>query len=259
MNDFLYRVYKGLIPSVRSLPLIGAIALPVLLGTPSTLKAAPVTFGFETEIDFVASDPEASSIPSIPVGTGDTLSVSFSFDPDVPITTSSNPSATVYMAEFQIKLKDIEITTNSFSVEVFDDSLTIGTFSSPDAPPVFENFDGIRLGCSPSLPAGCQPEITDVPGVGLFSVSVSMNLLGDLSVLDSTRAPSSVGVWNDLDSIRSISLAFDPVELSVATVFYGATVGSLVLVPEPSALSMATIIILFGSLVLRSRFTRLTW
>ncbi len=245
MSNFLFRLRK------RMLPLLAAILLAILFGTCSTIEAAPVTFAFEAEIDFAVADPRVGSIPLIPINTGDTLTGSFSFDPNAPVISNDNPSVSVYMAELQIKLKDVEILTDSFSIEVFDDSFTIGT---PSLPPVFEDFDGIVLGCSLSLPAGCQPEITDVPGAGLFRVSLELRLLGDLTVLESTEVPGSINLWNELGSFRSISLAFDAVEPNVATVFYGATVGGLVAVPEPSTFSTVATIIFFGSLVLRSRF-----
>ncbi|NOY41250.1 MAG: hypothetical protein GXP26_05375, partial [Planctomycetes bacterium] len=224
MNDFLFRV-------------CAAVAV-LVFGASSTLEAAPVTFAFEAEIELEFVDPATGSVPPIPIGAGDIVKGSFLFDPDTPVISNDNPAVTVYMTELQIKLKDIEISTDSFSIEVFDDSLTIG---SPGMPPVYEDFDGIRLGCSPSLPAGCQPEIIDVLGAGLFRISLELRLFGDPSVLESTEIPGSINLWNNLDSFRSLSLAFDAVDPNVATVFYGATVADLLVVPEPNTLSLTVL------------------
>jgi len=229
---------------------VGAAAVLVFSAC-ATSEAAPVTFAFESKLDFALLDPAAGAIPPLPFAAGDIVKGSFSFDPDVPVTTAGNPSTTIYMAKLQIKLEDFEILTDSFSIEVFDDSLTIGTIEYPDGPQVFEDFDAIILGCSPSLPAGCQPEITEVPGVGLFRVSLELRLLGDLSVLESTEVPGSVNLWNNLDSFRSISLSFDAVEPNTSTVFYGATLGGLVVVPEPSSF-----IVLMSFLVILLVFRR---
>jgi len=234
---------------------VGAAAV-LVFSAYSASVAAPVTFQFEAEGNIVFPEiivfPEMQqgTVPVIPIEAGDTLTGKFTFDPDAAQISNENPSASIFTTELQIKVGDIELSTGSFSVEVFDDSLTIGSFDTLGSPPVFEDFDGIILVCSPSLPAMCQPEITEVPGAGLFSVSLELRFIGDLSVLDSTEVPGDVNLWNDLASFRSISIVFDAIDPNLTSAVYFGTIGELVAVPEPSSVA---ILLVFSALLLLFR------
>ncbi len=208
MHDFLYRVCGRVMAAVCGLPFGAAVALAFLLGACSVVEAAPVTFEFEAVVNTSFNDSQTGSVPEIPIEAGDTLTGQFTFDPNAPMASGGNPSATVYTAKLQFHLNDIEFSTDVFSVEVFDDAFSVGSLAAPLA---VEDFDAISLGCSPSLLAECQPEMIDIPGVGLFRVSMQITLLGDLTVLDSTNVPGQIDLWNGLTSSRSLGLSFDAV------------------------------------------------
>jgi hypothetical protein len=133
-------------------------------------------------------------------------------------------------AHFQIG--DQQMFTSDFSIEVLNDA------SADDGPD--EPYDEIRLQCGPYNGNNPKCSPNTLPGAENVLWSFSVGVSGPTSVLDGPDIPSDPAAWNALANWRSLWMSFRPrtgAGMSVLT----ATIGSFVVVPEPTTLSIALI------------------
>ncbi len=202
MNEFLFRV-------------CGAVAV-LVLGACSTAWAAPVTFGFEAEIDRLSGIPFDSGIN---FSVGDIISGQFTFDP------SAGDGTTHFVGiqphSFGLNINGVAVSVPTFSIEVFNDTPIL------DFPPTSQ-VDSIKLGAGDLAPL--QPEL--FPNIDATVSNFRMEFLAPTFSLDQASIPGSAAVWNEFVLRRQLSVRFRSGSGDV--VGFHATVRPFFAIPEPT-------------------------
>jgi hypothetical protein len=234
--------------SIRSIPgCAGYIAaFAVLFSTAAPSHATPITLAF----DAVVGPPRQGTNDFVPpdwgfsLHQGDMVSGTFTFDPiDVPSNVHQAPS--VEQFEFTIHIKSRTLATSQYSIDVADNSNPIDS-GGP--------FDSILFGCS-LLGGGTVCAPSAVPSTEPLQWAAIIALYGRPSILDGADIPAAANSWQQLalDNTMLVSMN-DQTNFR----FYGfsATIESFRAVPEPSALSLASIAIVPACVTARRRTRR---
>jgi len=245
MNQFLLRMRGRRMAGGRGLAIVGTLSLTIFLGASATLEAAPVTFRFEAEITSIDRSPDAMfDLPSN-VMTGDTFSGLLQFEPFAFGQSDESSSLKVNLGSEVFSVEDAPLTTAN---EVF----------ALDPIGVYSIRNIVRIGCTGlSSLRPCNAFLssssndTQLADLGLFGATAReiSEVLGE-GLISQGESLGDVEVWSRLMT-RRIFMNFTS-NSSPGSIQLEAVFGPMVVIPEPSSLSL----ILIGISGLTRQFLR---
>ncbi len=255
MNHFLLQVCRRVMPSVRGLHLVGALALTmgVLLGNWSKLQAAPVTFAFEASVGSIS--PGASFDSDIILAVGDVITGQFTFEPNAGDGNSSFEVNQPYA--FSLEINGVELSTAAYRATSRDDAVILVDCIDLSCPSVLDILELDGNGLSASNGTVLPNLASESSGFRLSLVaSADPNILDGnfdpiplIVVLDAATIPADVGIWNQFLG-RSLQVWLG--DSQGGTFSLNATVGQFTVVPEPSSVSLVSFGIIIVGLVART-------
>ena len=207
----------------------------------NTLKAAPVTFRFEAEIDSLSGVPFDSGIN---FSVGDIVSGQFTFEQSTVGDGSAYFEGT-QPRNFSLNINGVVVLAPTFDFRVFNDTPIL------DFPPASE-VDTITLGAGGLVPL--RPEL--FPDIDASRTGFRMRLYAPNFTLAQASLPGSAAVWNDFNLTRQLGVVFRSGSGDV--VGFQATVRPFLAVPEPMTghLAFITIVLLVLSYYAINPLTR---
>jgi hypothetical protein len=187
------------------------------------LQAAPVTFAFDAEVTSVYRSPSLSFELPFEVSVGDTIHGRFTFEP-APLGRMGRQDLGM-----QFEISGVKLHSPIYDLRIFLNQYP------PDGFEPFEPLDHMFLSCSPlSGQSGCFSGT--VPGASHITWRPFMSLSANSPLLNNHDLIGDPEVWNQF-SARSIELSFAS---TGGLVFFGAAMGSIVAVPEPHSVIIAS-------------------
>ena len=212
----------------------------------NTLKAAPVTFRFEAEVNSIF--PGASFDSELGLSVGNVVTGQFTFEPNPGDGSDSFEINQPY--EFSLEINGVELSTAAFETASLNDAgfdvdcvdfscsslLDILTLSgnglSAANGAVLPNFDTESSGFQMRFSSNVDPTLLD----GNFDpIPVE-------DVLDTAEIPSESHIWNQFLYARTLSIWLG--DNQGGRFSLTATVDQFTVVPEPSSCSLTLIVVL---------------
>ena len=202
-------------------------------------QATPVTFRFEATVDQVTgSAPEL-----IEVVPGDTIYGSFTYEP-TPFGARSEQTN-----DLSFNVNGLLLFSGAYEILLGNDTPFPILGSFPTGAPFPGVFDSASIVCSlSSNSTQCTP--SQIPSADEWKWRPLINLTGTADTLNDNTLSSDLN-WNGFVN-RDLRLTIEHQSQSIGVTIQ-ATVGPMILVPEPGAFILAIVATMLGSESIRSR------
>ncbi len=221
------------------LPLCG-VSIVGNFGSSSAIFAAPATLRFDATIGTIF--PGIPFDSGIDFALGDIVSGHFTFEPaegDGGVLMF----ATMQPYEFSLDIGGAKFSTHGFEIQSLND--TVITDFAPAS-----SVDSLQVGAG-GLSAA---DPTMFPNIDPTTSGLTLLLFGPTSSVSIPRYPEDPAVWNNFNLFRALTVAFG--DGMGGVVGFQATVGQFATVPEPSAISISTLLVVIALFTHRYRVSR---